>query len=234
MLNPSQITGPAGEGGLPKGIPEELLSIPKKDEGNPNEITHKDFLKLMLAQLENQDPTNPQDTEKFMAQIAQFTAASGISQLQSDFKAFFEHMRSDQSLRASHFVGREVVVRGSDGYLPEQGELQAVIELESAAPNLTVDIVSPTGERIHRERLGERSSGEHPFVWDGVDEDGQRRPAGSYKIHAYVEDGDDRKSVTTLVGAPVTSVSLGRDGRQPMLSVAGQGEVSLADVRRIR
>lgn len=233
MLNPAQMAGLAGDGGKPGGIPEELL-LPKEEESGSNDITHEDFLKLMLAQLENQDPTNPQDTEKFMGQIAQFTAASGISQLQSDFQSFFEHMRSDQSLRASHFVGREVVVRGAEGYLPEQGELQAVIDLKETAPNLTVDVVSQSGERIYRERLGERSSGEHPFQWDGTDEDGQRLPAGSYKINAYIEDGDERHGVPTLVGAPVTSVSLGRDGRPPMLSVAGQGEVSLDEVRRIR
>ncbi|MBK5936818.1 MULTISPECIES: flagellar hook assembly protein FlgD [Halorhodospira] len=218
-----------------EALPEDLRSIPEeKDDGDPQSIGHEDFLELMMVQLENQDPTDPQDTEQMMGQIAQFTTASGIEQLQSDFSEFFEHMRSDQSLRASQLVGREVVTESREAYLPEDGEMEALLQLERSAPNLTVEIENEAGERVHREQLGEMEEGEHPFAWDGTDNDGQRMPQGTYQVNAYIEDGDEREPVPTLVGAPVTSVSVGMDGRPPELSVAGLGEMSLSDVKRIR
>ena len=218
-----------------EGLPEELRSIPEEDDGgDPQDIGHEDFLELMMTQLENQDPTDPQDTEQMMGQIAQFTTASGISQLQSDFEDFFDHMRSDQSLRASQLVGREVITEGRDAYLPEEGEMEALLQLDSSVPNLTVEIENEAGERVYREQLGQMEQGEHPFTWDGTDSDGQRLPQGKYQVNAFVEDGEEREPVPTLVGAPVTSVAVGMDGRPPELNVAGLGELSLDDVKRIR
>ncbi|BAU58871.1 flagellar hook assembly protein FlgD [Halorhodospira halochloris] len=216
------------------GIPDELRLAEDDNKGDPQSIGHEDFLKLMLTQLENQDPTDPQDTEQMMGQIAQFTTAAGINELKSEFQEFFEHMRSDQSLRAAQLVGREVLTDSGEGYLPEDGDLQAILQLESSAPNLTVEIENEHGERVHREQLGQVSEGEHPFVWDGTDEDGQRLPQGQYTLQAYTEDGDEREPVGTLVGAQVTSVSMGMDGRPPELNVAGLGDISLSDVKRVR
>ena len=243
---PGQASSKAGEGsssGEPAAggaqgldaLPEELRSIPEEeDDGDPQSIGHEDFLELMMVQLENQDPTDPQDTEQMMGQIAQFTTASGIEQLQSDFREFFEHMRSDQSLRASQLVGREVVTESRTAYLPEEGGMEALLQLDESAPNLTVEIENEAGERVFHEQLGEMEAGEHPFTWDGTTEDGQRLPQGTYQVNAYVEDGEERTPVNTLVGAPVTSVAVGMDGRPPELSVAGLGELSLSDVKRIR
>lgn len=227
---------PEADGGREgaNGIPDELRIPEEKDDGDSQHIGHEDFLELMMAQLENQDPMDPTSTDEFMGQIAQFTTASGIDQLQREFSEFFEHMRSDQSLRASALVGREVVTEGREGVLPDEGSLEAILQLDASVPNLTVTVENQAGERVHREHLGEQPEGEQVFQWDGTDEDGNRLPAGTYQVSAYVEEGDDRRDVPTLVGAPVTSVTLGKDGQPPQLNVAGMGEVSLSDVRRVR
>lgn len=218
----------------PAGLPDDLM-IPQDDgEGDRQHIGHEDFLELMMVQLQNQDPMDPTSTDEFMGQIAQFTTASGVDQLQRDFNKFFEHMRSDQSLRASALVGREVITEGREGVLREDGGMEAILDLDESVSNLTISIENSAGERVYREQKGEQPEGEQVFQWDGRDQDGNRQPAGNYRISAYVEDGDDRRDVTTLVGAPVTSVTLGKDGQEPRLNVAGLGEVSLADVQRVR
>lgn len=216
-------------------IPEELKL--SKDDGQKEDsksIGHEDFLKLMMTQLKNQDPTDPQDTEQMMGQIAQFTTASGINQLQEDFQKFFEHMRSDQSLRAAQLVGREVLTESGKGHLPKGGNFEAILQLDSSAPNLTVEIANEHGELVHSEQLGQVSKGEHPYVWDGTNANGKRLPEGQYQVQAYVEDGENRETVNTLVGSEVTSVSMGMNGRPPELSVAGLGDISLAEIKRIR
>ncbi|MFP4647728.1 MAG: flagellar hook assembly protein FlgD [Halorhodospira sp.] len=224
----------SGYEALPKELRNATGDESEEEEGDSQNIGHEDFLELMMTQLENQDPMDPQDSDQMMGQIAQFTTASGVEQLQSDFEKFFEHMRSDQSLRAAQLVGREVVTESRQARLPEEGEMEALLALERSAPNLTVEIENEAGEQVHREQLGEMEAGEHTFTWDGTTEDGQRLPQGQYQLNAYVEDGDKQESVPTLVGAPVTSVSVGRDGQPPELSVAGLGEMSLSEVQRIR
>lgn len=225
----------AGSAERGSAIPEQLrLQEGSDKDGDPKSIGHEDFLKLMLTQLKNQDPTNPQDTKQMMGQIAQFTTASGIKELNDQFQQFFEHMRSDQSLRAAQLVGREVMTEGNKGYLPAKGDFEAVLRLDSSTPNLAVEIENSSGEVVHQEKLGQTSSGEHTYAWDGTNDSGQRLPQGHYQIRAYREDGDKREAVGTLVGAQVTSVSMGRDGRPPELSVAGMGDIPLSEVERVR
>ncbi len=228
--------GGKGEG----NIPPELRSVSsgKGEQGEGEDanksIGHEDFLKLMTTQLKNQDPTNPKDSDKMMGQIAQLTTASGIDRLQSDFEKFFEHMRSDQSLRAAQLVGREVMTEGDKAQLPEEGELNALLQLERSVPGVTVEVQNQSGETVHREQLGELGQGEHTYTWDGTNDQGERLSPGEYQIKASAGEGDDREAVTTLVGAPVTSVSMGQDGQPPQLNVAGLGELSLSEVQRVR
>ncbi|MBK1726677.1 flagellar hook assembly protein FlgD, partial [Halorhodospira neutriphila] len=224
-----------GSGGLP---PELRSAAPEEGQQAQAEgaksIGHEDFLQLMMTQLKNQDPTNPKDTDKMMGQIAQLTTASGIDQLQSDFEKFFEHMRSDQSLRAAQLVGREVMAEGSKARLPEKGELSALLQLERSVSGVTVEVQNQAGETVHRQQLGELGQGEHTFTWDGTNDQGERLSPGSYQVNAYAGAGESRESVTTLVGAPVTSVSMGQGGQPPQLNVAGLGELSLSEVQRVR
>ncbi len=241
-VGPAEGTTEGKQGDKPpsglEGLPEELRSIPDRSEGDEEKddksLGHEDFLDLMMTQLKNQDPMNPQDPKQMMGQLAQFTTASGIEKLQSDFESFFDHMRSDQSLRAAQLVGQEVMTESNEAHLPEEGEMEAMLQLERSTSSLTVEVTDGSGEKVYQEQLGEMEKGEHTYTWDGTTRDGERVPAGKYQINAYAEDGERREAVTTLVGAPVTSVAVGKEGQPPELSVEGLGEISLSDVKRIR
>src|SRR5690554_4565292 len=90
-----------------------------------NELGQEDFLKLMVTQMRNQDPFAPMDNGQFLAQMAQFSAASGIGELQKSFEAFQQSMAASQTLSAASLVGREVMVESPEGHLSEGGSLDA-------------------------------------------------------------------------------------------------------------
>lgn len=199
-----------------------------------NELGQEDFLKLMVTQMKNQDPFSPMENGEFMSQIAQFTSASGIGELQKSFSQFQKDMATDQSLRAAAMVGREVLVESDRGHLPEGGTLGAVIELPRNVENLTVSVYNPGGELIAEVPLGRQSAGEIDFSWDGKNSGGETMPSGTYHLAASTELAGETYSLATLMAGQVKSVTMSGAGYSPVLNLDGLGEVSLADVRQIR
>ena len=51
-----------------------------------NSLNQQEFLKLLTTELQNQDPTNPQDEKAFLGQLAQFSTVEGVNSLQTTTK----------------------------------------------------------------------------------------------------------------------------------------------------
>ena len=115
-------------------FPSSTVSTSK---GN-DELGQEDFMALMVAQLENQDPSKPMDNFEFLGQIAQFGMVSGIQELQTGLGSLANALLSNQALQAADLVGRDVVTGSNIGRLPAEGELSAEIDLPSAAESVTL------------------------------------------------------------------------------------------------
>ncbi len=199
-----------------------------------NDVGQEDFLKLMIAQLQNQDPFNPMDNGEFLTQIATFTTATGINQLQASFSRFQQDMANSQALYAASLVGREVKVESTMGYLPADGEMTTIIGVPENINNLTIRVYSSAGELVYQQELGEQEAGEREFRWDGIDQNGRELPPGRYYVSAQTEILGEMYSLPTYAFAKVQSVTLGKGGEPPFLNFEGLGELSLAAVRNIR
>lgn len=197
------------------------------------ELDSDDFLQLMIAQFQNQDPFEPMENGEFMGQLAQFTSAAGISGMQDSFEQFADRMGQDQALQAASLVGRHVMVESDTMPLGENG-LSGIAQLPRNSQNLNITISDGAGQTVREMSLGRQDAGDVPFHWDGVDDDGNELPAGTYAVSASIGSGDDAVAVNTLAAAPVTSVSLESDGRSPMLTLEGAGEHSLDAIRQIQ
>lgn len=218
------------------GITASTASSPSASgEGRRrDELGQADFLELMTTQLRNQDPLKPMESGDFMAQIAQFTSAAGIQDLQSAFGEFSESMQATQSLQAAALVGRQVLVDSGSGYLPEGGALEGSVSVPSGVDNLTVTISDAAGQAVREMDLGARPAGNAAFRWDGTDDSGRSMPAGRYGVRASTRAGGEQAGLDTRMAATVESVSLSRDGRSPQLELEGLGAMSLADVRQVK
>lgn len=214
------------------GIQKKIKDGSNKDS---NALAQQDFLKLMVAQIQHQDPLKPQENGDFLGQMAQFSTVEGLQDMQKTMTNLAGSLVSNQALQASSMVGSFVRVPGDQAELPpgEGNRFFGAVELEQSVPNLKFEILSPAGEVVKTIGMGQQSAGTVEFKWDGINSKGETMPAGTYKVRASATIDSQMTSLETMVIAPVSSVTLGRNGQQMMLNVSGVGERRMDQIREI-
>jgi len=210
------------------------LAESKGTDKDGTELGQNEFLQLMTTQLANQDPFEPMENGEFMGQIAQFGTVNGINDLLSSFQDLASNLQSSQALQASSLIGRQVLVNLDQGYLPAQGALLGAVELDSSASNVAVNIYNTSGEALSRVELGAQPVGQLQFNWDGNTFNGQRAPAGRYRIEVEASFGGDTEILTPQVLDQVRSLTLGAPGQPMQVDLANLGTVSFNQVNQIQ
>ncbi|WP_260291102.1 flagellar hook assembly protein FlgD [Sedimenticola hydrogenitrophicus] len=210
------------------GLSRELET--KKD----NSLQLEDFLELMVTELTHQDPFKPMENSELASQISQFATVSGIDELNSSFSGFADSMISDQALKATNIVGRNVLVPVNTGNLEAGGSINGVVGISEPASDVTVRISDASGALIREIQLGTQSKGEVNFSWDGLDESGEAVAPGQYKVEASAKVDGETVTPYTLLEARVNSVSIGGVGQGLTVNLAGLGPVSFDSVAEIR
>lgn len=199
----------------------------------PQKLGQDDFMRLMIAQVQNQDPLEPKTNGDFIAQMAQFSTSDGVTNMKNSIDAMSSALQSNQALQASALVGRKVLVDSDQFYLESEGGASPAINLPEGVSNLTASIFSDTGELIRTIKLGEPNPGFHQFTWDGMNQKNERMPEGKYKLTVTGVYQGQEVALKTMAPANIDSVSLGGMGEGVILNTKGLGAVYLADVRQI-
>ena len=194
-------------------------------------LDQNDFLKLMTAQLNNQDPFEPVDNTQMVAQMAQFSSLAGITEMSSTLKAISEKLGASSISDAVSYVGRTVLTPGDTAYARTTGGIAGAIELGEAATDVTVAISDSNGQLLKTMKLGPNPAGTISYDWDGTTDAGEAAGAGPFSVTVQAQAGGQGVAATGLVWAPVQSVST-TSGRA-MLSLPGIGDVDAGDVRQI-
>lgn len=198
-----------------------------------NELGQDVFLELMITQMRNQNPLDPQDNSEFVAQLAQFSSVEGLDKLNTTTENMASMFQSSQALQASSMVGREVKVVTETARFDNGHPIQGTIDLPSSSNSVEMNIYNSAGELVGHEFLGAKAAGEIGFVWEGKDSNGDQLPAGNYRFEALASVGNgDIEQLTTALSANIDSVSVGGNGILT-LNVAGVGPVSMSSVREI-
>ena len=202
-------------------------------EENPNDsLDQADFLKLLVTQLENQNPLQPQEGTEFVAQLAQFSVVQGIGEMNTNFTDMANSFRSSQAIQATAMVGRTVLVPGSTGRLPDGGEILGSVEISQPVDDLLINVYDLNGLVVRQDVVGAQDVGNFRFVWDGRNADGDLVPPGTYRFDAYGLVDDETVGLPMSVSANVNSVTIGRTGEMT-LNVDGVGPVSVSAVQEI-
>ncbi|SHK62915.1 flagellar basal-body rod modification protein FlgD [Marinobacter antarcticus] len=196
------------------------------------ELGKNEFMELMLAQLKNQNPLEPQDNGEFISQLAQFSSLEEMQKLSGTVDDVVGQFRSTQALQASAMVGKTVLAPSEVGILGAKGEISGNIEVPASTGGVRLSIQSANGELVRQIDLGSSSAGVKAFSWDGKDGNGNSLPAGPYQIVAEASYPQGSVQLPTLVSANVDSVSLGKGG-SVTLNLAGMGSIALSDVKQI-
>ncbi len=199
---------------------------------NPNTLDQTSFLKLLTAQLQNQDPFSPMDNTQMVAQMAQFSSVAGISEMNTTLSAMAAKMNGTTKADAMSYVGKTVLTPGSVAYGRTSGGLAGAVELDQAASNVLVTISDAKGNPLKTMSLGAQKAGTTSFDWDGKTDDGAEAGSGPFTVTLNANDGVSAVSGRPLVWAPVQSVSMPSSGN-PILTVAGLGQVDLSAVRSV-
>jgi flagellar basal-body rod modification protein FlgD len=182
-------------------------------------LTENNFLQLLTAQLEHQDPLDPMTNDAFAAELAQFSTASGVQDLNTSFSG----------QQAVALVGHNVAVSGNALVLSQStstsgssGEsATGAFDLSSAANNVTVTITNSAGQAVTTLNLGAMAAGVQTFSWNGQNSGGTRQSPGTYQFTVSATSASG-SSVAALPYAvvPVTAVALSSQNG-PMLDLGG-------------
>jgi len=205
---------------------------PAVEASGDNELGKNQFMELMIAQMENQNPLEPQDNGEFISQLAEFSSLEEMQKLTGTVDNFATQYQSTQALQASAMVGRTVLVPATESPLSADGSISGIIELPESTGSLIVNIYNGSGELVNNFNMGQQVAGTVPFVWDGTNSDGEYMPYDEYTFKVEANQSGEMKQVNTLLSANVNSVSIGQAG-EITLNLFGMGSVPLENVREI-
>ncbi len=193
-----------------------------------------DFLTLMLAQLKNQDPTSPIDSNAFLSQLAELSTVQGINQLNTSFSGLSSSLTSSQALQASSLLGHQAMVSSSTATTATAGSVvTGAVNVPQTTSGVTLDVSNSSGVLVKQISLGAQSTGLANFTWDGTQSDGSKAPAGTYTLTAEVTGVASGTAVGTYVNGTVESVTMGSGSTGLTLNVAGLGSVPFSNVEQI-
>jgi flagellar basal-body rod modification protein FlgD len=202
---------------------------------NGAEMGKEDFLKLMLAQLRNQDPLSPMEGTEFASQLAQFTSLEQLMNLNdsmdTSINANYMLSQSINNTLAATLIGKEVKLNGNSFQNNGQDNTTLGYNLSTAASSVTVKIYNESGVLIKTIENAPKNSGDNKLIWDFTDNEGNSVPEGKYTFKVEPKDAESNlMSYSTYVLGKIDGVKFTENGT--MLVVNG-AQYSLSDIMEI-
>jgi flagellar basal-body rod modification protein FlgD len=194
-------------------------------------LNQNDFLKLMTAQMQNQDPFNPVDNTQMVAQMAQFSSLAGITEMSTTMKSIADKLNTTSASDALSYVGKTVLTEGKTAYGRSTGGIAGSVELAGAATGVNVTISDANGVALKTMQLGAQAKGTVGYDWDGKTAAGADAGIGPFNVRVEAQNAGTAVAATSLVWAPVQSVSTTTG--TAILTLPGIGEVPVSSVRQI-
>jgi flagellar basal-body rod modification protein FlgD len=195
-------------------------------------VTQDDFLKLLIAQLQNQDPLQPMDNQEFAAQLAQFNSLGQLIEINDKLGVLQNGQGAMGQYNAASLIGKEISSTGNKVNLSSGSPAAIGYQLGANAARVVIRVFNGAGELVRQIDAGTRGSGDQSVVWDGKDSSGKALGAGVYGFEINAVDGVGKKvQASGKVQGIVTGVRL--DGAEPVLEVGGL-EIPLSGVTAVR
>ncbi|KAA8996709.1 flagellar hook assembly protein FlgD [Affinibrenneria salicis] len=201
--------------------------------GNSSSDLQSQFLTLLVAQMQNQDPTDPMDNSQLTSQLAQISTLSGIEKLNTTLGSISGQLDTSQALQASTLIGHGVLISGNSIVVGENSSVTPFgVELDTAASNVTVTIKDASGSTVRTVNLGAQSAGVQTYSWDGTDDSGTAVAEGSYTYSVSATSSSGGSVVSTpLKYALVYGVNT--DSDSSTLNLGLSGTATLSDIKQI-
>ena len=202
--------------------------------GAQGDLGREEFLTLLVAQLQNQDPLKPQDNAQFVAELAQFSNLEQTMGINERLDALSAQNQGIQNSQIVSMVGKDATVRGSMVTASGSGApVPFSFTLEGNAHDVSVTFADLNGNAVRTVQIGEKDAGTVSQMWDGRTDDGLVAPAGTYTmtVNARTESGGNVASTQETTGT-VQSVSF--DQGYPVLQLSNGVSVPISDLLSVR
>jgi flagellar basal-body rod modification protein FlgD len=147
------------------------------------------FLKLLVAQMSNQDPLNPMDSAQVTSQMAQISTVQGVQTLNKTVSGLDNQFTQLQTMQGAALVGHDVATDGNTLRVDAQSHAgEGGFQIDSPATSVNVDILSPTGATVGTVKLGPQGAGSHAFDFD-VPPSAQGQPL-TFRVSAMNNDAE--------------------------------------------
>jgi len=170
-------TAIAGINNLPTSAPPSTLT-----PTGSSALGKDQFLKLLLAQLANQDPTQPTDNQAFVAQLAQFSSLEQAQNMNKTLDSLAMAAATTNSTTAASFIGRTATYTSNQVAITTGGGGVIQAQLASSATTVTATISDATGKAVRTLNLTNLGAGAQTITWDGKSESGTQLPGGTYTV----------------------------------------------------
>ena len=213
----SEISSGASNTSLAGGAPTQTLG-------------QVEFINLLIAQLQHQDPLQPTEGSEFISQLAQFSELDEMRKMSSGMGNVENYMASLNNFSAVALLGQNTEFYG-DGLAHLQGTTTDLrYQLPGNAESVTITIYNSQGAPVCQ-KYGPTSEGIQTVVWDGRDAEGGELPSGTYRFSvAAVDAAGNEMPVETMQRGTVEKVEF-RNGK-PYLLVNGRW-LSLDDIHAV-
>jgi flagellar basal-body rod modification protein FlgD len=199
---------------------------------NNGQLDQNAFLKLMIAQLKNQDPTKPQDPSEFMSQLAQFSQVTSTQNMESSIQSLTDSMRSTQLINGTSLVGHDILAKATTDTIDAGGTVTGAVDAPKGTTAIKVVVKDAAGAEVRSFDLKNVGEGLNGFTWDGKTNTGLTAPAGQYTFSTVASNGGETGALDPLLTSKVGSVTIDPATSALTLNTTA-GAVALADVRRV-
>lgn len=194
-----------------------------------SELGKDAFLKLLVTQLQYQDPLDPAKNEEFVAQLAQFSSVEQLSNANDALGSLYLAMSSMNNASMTQLLGKEVTAYGDTFHYDGEGGQTLEWEASGAASNATLTITDSTGKVVYSESIGAIEEGRGSMEWDGSTIGGTAAEGEySFSVTAVGEDGVE---IATLVTGEIDGMDF--SSGSPVPSINGV-DIELGDIIDVR
>ena len=194
---------------IPRYDPEaaKKVTVSANSMGTSAEEIQNNFMRMLVAQMQNQNPLNPMDNAQFASQLAQMSQLQGIENMRASIDSFVKQVTSGRLIDQSALIGKDVLAASSEIIWDGKSPVQFAVNSDTALSNAVLRIKGFDGRVIDEVQLGNLGPEMRALNWDGNTKEGPSALSGKYIIEVEGLGFDGRPGFgNVLTGSTVESV----------------------------
>lgn len=186
------------------------------------------FLTLLVAQLQNQDPMSPMDNAQMTSQMAQISTVTGIEKLNETVNNVTGQFSMMQMVQGTSMIGRTVLSDGNTMAAAGEGVYTAAFDLSGSAANVKVQITTPAGQLVDTVELGSGEPGRNYFTWNAGNYQGD---PSQLRYNVVATNGDSPVNAATLT--PYSVIAASTSNGNLMLELNNGSSIAYSNIKAV-